>query len=208
MHEQKRPPGYELFFAPLQVVLNPTEFESVKFAYLQAKSGLAKQTREDGSRAFDHPKFAAWIYMYELGGRDPHTIIIILLHDIEEDTYLLSPYRISLNFSKEIALDIVALTKLPKGKETVEEYLARIIDRGPRVTLAKLCDRLHNLRTLRGCSEEKLARQIEETQRYHLPLLIPALNEYGEPWTTYADSMEQKIKEAISELGNDRPAPK
>ncbi|MGB4076345.1 MAG: hypothetical protein WBK28_01405, partial [Minisyncoccia bacterium] len=122
----ERPPPYELFFAPL-VVLAPREYEAVQFAYFASKYGHAKQVRDDGSRYFDHPKAAAWIYIHELGGRDPRTIINLLLHDLSEDCYLLSGYRLLRNFGEEIALDVRALTKLPKGKETTTAYLERVI---------------------------------------------------------------------------------
>ncbi len=194
----QRPPGYELFFAPLQVVLNPTDYERVQFAYIASKYGHARQVRDSGIRYFDHPKAAAWIYISELGGRDPRVIIDLLLHDLSEDQYLLSPYRISLNFGAEIALDVRALTKLPKGKETTEECLSRIIMRGPWSILAKLCDRLHNLRTLFACAEEKQKEQVKETLSYHLPLLVPALRKCGEPWTVYADTLDSKIREAVA----------
>lgn len=197
--KQQRPPGYELFFAPLQVTLGPSDYERVQFAYFASKYGHAGQIREDKSRYFDHPKAAAWIYIFELGGRDPDIIIDILLHDLQEDAYLLSPYRISLNFGAEIALDVRALTKLPKGKETTEEYLGRIIGRGLRAIVAKLCDRLHNLRTLHDRSEESRIHQIEETRQYHIPLLLPALREHGEMLTMYANALERKITEAIAQ---------
>lgn len=195
-----RPPGYELFFAPLQAVYDPNTLERVNFAYIASKFGHAKQTRESGERYFDHPKSVAWIYIDELKGRDSRIIIDALLHDLSEDTYLLSPYRISLNFDEQIALDVRALTKLPKGKETTDQYLARIIARGPEVVLVKLCDRLHNLRTLGVCSNEKKQHQIEETEIYHLAILIPALRSAGENWTEYADHLEAKIREAMAQI--------
>lgn len=61
---QQRPPGYELFFAPLQVMFDPNTYERIRFAYIASKFGHDKQTRDDGSRYFDHPKAAAWIYIY------------------------------------------------------------------------------------------------------------------------------------------------
>jgi GTP pyrophosphokinase len=197
-HLQQRPPGYELFFAPLEVEFDPTTLERVQFAYIASKVGHDRQKRDNGTRFFDHPKTAAWIYMSELEGRDPETIIDILLHDLQEDSYLLSSYRIALNFGRERALDIRALTKLPKGKESTSLYLGRIITRGPRPILSKLCDRLHNLRDMAHCTEEKRRHQIQETQQYHLPLLIPALRQYDEPWKSYADDMKHKMLEAIA----------
>lgn len=192
-----RPPCYELFFAPLVVSLDPKKVEGISFAYFSSKYGHAGQVREGGGRYFDHPKGAAWIYIDEFGGRDPETIIDILLHDMSEDAYLLSGYRISLNFGENVALDVRALTKLPKGKESTEEYLARIIARGARAILTKLVDRLHNLRTLDGCTVEKRARQIAETRNFHLKLLIPALVACGDPWATYAPLLQLKMEEAM-----------
>lgn len=196
---RQRPPGYELFFSPLQIALSPNDHERVQFAYFASKYGHARQIRDDGARYFDHPKGSAWIYVSELGGRDPEIVIGILLHDLSEDTYLLSPYRIRFNFGEEIALDVRALTKLPRGKETTEEYLSRVIGRGPRVILAKLCDRLHNLRNLSGCSKEKREKQIAETRMYHLPLLVPRLRESGEPWEGYANYLEREMLVAMQE---------
>lgn len=196
----ERPPGYELFFAPLQVALDPNELERVQFAYIASKFGHARQVRENGARYFDHPKAAAWIYISELGGRDPRVIIDLLLHDLSEDTYLLSPYRISLNFGPEIALDVGALTKLPKGKETTEEYLQRIIERGPWSVLAKICDRLHNLRTVHTCTAEKRKKQHEETNAYHKPVLLSALRDYGGEWIPYAEYLEAELEKVLESV--------
>lgn len=196
----QRPPCYELFFAALAVVLSPGEYERIQFAYFISKYGHAKQVRDDGARYFDHPKAATWIYIDELGGRDVRIIIDTLLHDVQEDTYLLSSYRSSLNFGPDVALDLRALTKLPKGKETTELYLGRIIARGPWPIVAKLCDRLHNLRTMAARPPEKIQSQIEETERFHIPLLLGALKSCGDEWLGIASQLEQKIAEAIRQL--------
>jgi GTP pyrophosphokinase len=192
---QKRPPGRVLFFLPLMVDLTPSYCERIEFAYRVSKNGNTGKIREDGSRAFDHPKAAAWIYMHELGGRDPRQIVDILLHDELEDNFLMSPFRISLNFGKESALDIQAVTKI-KG-ETTEEYLDRVIAQGACAILTKLCDRLHNLRTLYGCTVKKRIHQLEETQEFHLPLLIPALRQFAGKWPEYAYILEQGMIEAM-----------
>jgi (p)ppGpp synthase/HD superfamily hydrolase len=196
----QRPPGYELFFAPLQVSLDPSDYEQVQFAYFASKYGHAGQVRDGGERYFDHPKATAWIYISEFGGRDIRMIVDCLLHDLSEDTYLLSPYRIALNFGQDIALDVRALTKLPKGKETTECYLSRVIAQGPWAIAAKLTDRLHNLRTLSTCAKEKQGKQIEETHQYHIPMLIPALHAHNEIWGRYANLLDLEIEKAIREL--------
>ena len=195
--KSQRPPGYESFFRPLRVALDPRDYERVHFAYVASKYGHAGQIRDGGNRYFDHPKGAAWIYISELGGRDPRVIIALLLHDLSEDTYLLSPYRIRMNFGENTALDVDALTKLSSGEETINEYLFRVIEQGPWSILSKLCDNLHNTRTLDGCTQEKQVRQIKKTKKYHVRLLIPALRRCGKSWASCADVLEKKFADAI-----------
>ena len=180
--------------------MDPGEYERVRFAYIASKYGHRGQVRDGGERYFDHPKGAAWIYMSEYGGKNPRLIIDLLLHDISEDAYLLSPYRIRVNFGSDIALDVQALTKLPKGKETTPEYLDRVIAQGPWATASKLFDRNHNIRTLGTCTPEKQSEQVAETRRYHLPLLVPVLRTYGELWATLANGIERDITETIAKL--------
>lgn len=193
-------PGYIQFFAPLQVALDPGDYERVEFAYALSKYGHRGQIRDGGERYFDHPKGAAWIYMFEYGGRDPRLIIDLLLHDISEDTRLLSPHRLRVNFGIDIALDVQGMTKLPPGIETTPQYLERIIIQGSWDIAAKLFDRNHNMRTLGSCTPEKQAAQIAETQRYHLPMLVPALRKYGEPWTPLANGIESDILAIIERM--------
>lgn len=193
----QRPPGYELFFAPLQIALTPSDYESVQFAYFASKYGHAGQVRDGGERYFDHPKATAWIYISEFGGRDSRMIIDCLLHDLSEDTYLLSPYRIAHNFGKDVALDVQALTKLPKKKETTSEYLNRVILQGPWAIAAKLTDRLHNLRSLSTCTTVKQEAQVRETQEFHVPMLIPSLRSHKNIWDRYADLLQHEMDKAI-----------
>lgn len=119
------------------------------------------------------------------------------MHDQSEDSYLLSPYRISLNFGIEIALNLRAITKLPSGKESTKDYLLRIVNQGSYVIVAKLLDRLDNLRDLHGCTEEKRIKQIEETKQFHIPILISALKKQDDIWQRYANILEEKINDAI-----------
>jgi (p)ppGpp synthase/HD superfamily hydrolase len=198
MNPEMAVPGYNLFLSTLAADYDPNTLELVSFAYIASKYGHKDQERDDGTRYFDHPKAAAWIYINELGGRDPRIICDLLLHDIREDSYLLSIYRIRLNCGKDVALDVLSVTKLPKGKETPEEYLQRMINQGPWAVETKLCDRLHNVRTLDTCTPEKRAKQIIETKEVVLPPLIKTLRDVGGQWLIDADKLESKINAALS----------
>ena len=113
---------------------------------------------------------------------------------------MLSPYRISYNFGKEIALDVRAVTKMEIGKETVDLYLRRIIARGAWAIAVKLCDRLHNIRSLDSSSKKKRKRQIKETNDYYLDMLIPALKKCGKTWIQLAEKLNVKINEALETI--------
>jgi len=189
-----RPPGRELFFAPLEISLKPSDLLRVKFAYALSKAGHAKQKRKDGSRYFDHPKAVAWIYIHEFGGLDPDVIIFLLLHDLPEDSFLLSFYWISFIFGEKTTLRVFAVTK---GKETFKESMLRVVKEDPETISGKGFDRLHNLRTLDVCDLEMQHEQIEETEGTLMPILLPALRSFGREWIECANELEVKMKEAI-----------
>lgn len=159
--------GRREFLAKLAPIVSPKELETIETAYVLAKYGHKEQIREDGiTRYFEHPKAVAWIVVNELKINDWRTIVMALLHDVLEDSHILSPYRIELNFGKEVVMGLKLLTKKPR-----EGYLRRLKLYGDmKMITVKLCDRLHNLRTLQNCTKQKQRRQIEETKRYYLPL--------------------------------------
>jgi GTP diphosphokinase / guanosine-3',5'-bis(diphosphate) 3'-diphosphatase len=159
--------GRREFMAKLEPIVSPKALEFIETAYVLSKYGHRDQIREDGqTRYFEHPKSVAWIAINELKITNWQTIVMALLHDVLEDSHILSPYRVELNFGKEVVVGLRLLTKKPKTG-----YLNRLETYGDtKMITVKLCDRLHNLRTLHGCTKAKQQRQIEETRKYYLPL--------------------------------------
>ena len=157
--------GYKRFLEPL--IMSSAEIEHVYAAYVLAKYGHRDQTRESGGRYFDHPKEVANIIIRELGIRNNWRLVVTaLLHDILEDTYLLSEDRIRRNFGKKVALWVNLLSKVPK-----EGYHERLAACGIwEVLLVKLCDRIHNLRTLNVCDKKKQKKYLQETKALYVPL--------------------------------------
>lgn len=157
--------GREKFLEPL--ILSVAEIEHVHAAYVFAKYGHHDQTRDGGGRYFDHPKEVANIIIHELGIRNNWKVIVTaLLHDILEDTYLLSEDRIQRNFGKKVALWVALLSKVPK-----EGYHERLAACGIwEVLLVKLCDRLHNLRSFSIWDEKRQKKYLRETEEVYLPL--------------------------------------
>lgn len=187
------PIGRQKFLARLARYLTREELETVHTAYVFAKYGHRTQYRDSVKiRYFEHPKAVAWILIQELKVRDWQTICVALLHDVLEDTYLLTPRRLELNFGSVILDGVRLVTKKPK-----RGYITRLKkSRNARALLVKLADRLHNLRTLDSCNEEKQKKQIRETIRVYLPLadlLIDVLPPNAKWQGTYMRDAIQKI---------------
>ncbi len=150
-----------------QLVLSAAEREHVHAAYVFAKYGHHDQTRDGGGRYFDHPKEVANIIIRELGIKNNWRLVVTaLLHDILEDTYLLSEHTLLRLFGKKVALWVALLSKVPK-----EGYHERLAACGIwEVLLVKLCDRLHNLRTFAVWNEKRKTKYLKETADWYVPL--------------------------------------
>ncbi len=163
--------GSEIFIKKLKHKVTPGEIELIRRAYEQAKSGHRGQPRDGGERYFEHPKGTALILIDELQIYDSEMIIAALLHDIVEDTWLLSPEAIGDFFGVRVAYLVSMVTK--KKNATPEEkqlYLDNIAASDEDVRIIKLADRLHNIRSLGTCTRQKQLRQLNETRAFFIPL--------------------------------------
>lgn len=140
----------------------------IEDAYNLSKYGHRTQLRDQGGRYFEHPKSVALILIKELNIFDRDLIIMALLHDIIEDTYLLSQKAIDKLFGKRVTSGLDYLTKT-KSKEIYVKKLGKCNDVG--VLIVKFADRLHNLRTLDGLNKEKIINKHNETKDLYLPML-------------------------------------
>ena len=146
--------------------ISPSDFRRVMRAYQLSKHGHKGQSRETGERYFEHPKAVAVVLITELRITDPDTVIAALLHDIQEDSFILTWEDIEDIFGKDIVRYVRAVTKEP-GKDYLENLL-----RAPTSALfVKLADRLHNLRTLEACRPEKKLKQIKETREKYIQIM-------------------------------------
>ncbi len=133
------------------------------------------QFRQSGEPYFTHPVAVAKILAEQQ--MDDATIITALLHDTIEDTKA-SFAEVERRFGREIAELVDGVTKLTNlqlnSKETrqAENFrkLFMATSRDLRVTLVKLADRLHNMRTIKSMKPEKQAQKARETMDIYAPL--------------------------------------
>lgn len=108
---------------------------------------------------------------------DETSVIAALLHDVVEDTQSTREDIVNI-FGEEVASIVDGVTKLDKIKfqqkdiRQVENFrkLFLAISRDVRVLIVKLCDRVHNMRTLEFQSPEKQKTIALETIEIYAPL--------------------------------------
>lgn len=151
------------------------DMELIDKAYKLAERCHRGQKRASGQPYITHPVSVAAL-LVEMG-LDTESLCAALLHDVVEDTDLpLS--EISAQFGDEIAQLVDGVTKLGRIPfSSVEEQQAENIRKmllamvnDIRVMIIKLCDRLHNLRTLEYIVPQKQRDKALETMEVYAPI--------------------------------------
>ena len=133
------------------------------------------QFRHSGEPYFSHP-VAVTVILAQMQ-MDDATLITALLHDTIEDTKA-SYAEVEKRFDTEIAELVDGVTKLTNLQLTSTETkqaenfrkLFMATSRDLRVTLVKLADRLHNMRTIKSMRVEKQVQKARETMDIYAPL--------------------------------------
>ena len=144
-------------------------------AYCYAAKAHEGQTRKDGSPYITHPLAVANI-VADLK-LDTDSLCAALLHDCIEDTKS-THEDISREFSPTIADLVEGVTKLTRinyvsMEEKQMENLRKMLmamSKDIRVILVKLCDRLHNMRTMQYQTPAKQREKSRETLEIYAPI--------------------------------------
>lgn len=151
--------------------------EKIKKAYVYARQLHEGQYRASGEEYISHPIAVAEIVAgLEL---DTDSICTALLHDTIEDCgSKVDCTFIQTEFGPDVAMLVDGLTKLVKipFEDKEEEHMENLrkmflaMARDIRVIFIKLCDRLHNMRTLDVKPENKRRITALETMQVYAPL--------------------------------------
>lgn len=145
----------------------PSQLRLIMMAYRFSKYGHRGQERDGGGRYFDHPREVSLILLRQ-GLFDHEMIIAALLHDVMEDSFILTWEDLEFIFGSRVCGLVKLLTKEPGLPK--EQYFPRLLSGPPEAWLIKMADRLHNLSTLGSCTREKQIKQIKETREKYFPL--------------------------------------
>lgn len=195
MGENRDRIGREKFAELLEFRLTSSELRRVMRAYKLAKYGHKDQLREDGERYFEHPKAVALILIQELKLFDADTIIAALMHDLQEDSFILDWDDIEDLFGKDVSRYVRAVTKEPN-----KDYLGNLLEAPTPALFVKLADRLHNLRTLGACRPEKRLKQIKETREKYMAVAEELRRRLSRNEAWRAAYLKEKILNCCAEL--------
>ena len=150
----------------------------VRDAFDMAARAHEGTVRKSGEPYIFHPLAVAEIAVTELG-LGVTSVVCALLHDVVEDTDI-TLEDIEHRFGPDVASIIDGLTKISTVFETVdkdysiqaENFKKMLLTLGEdlKVILIKLCDRLHNMRTLGSVSENTKLKIASETLFIYAPL--------------------------------------
>ena len=144
-------------------------------AFTFADNAHSGQLRKDGSPYITHPLAVAEIVAeLEL---DTDSIIAALLHDCIEDTGA-THEEIAKLFGPAVADLVEGVTKLTRVQYTSKEEeqmenlrkMLMAMAKDIRVILIKICDRLHNMRTMEYQSPRKQQEKALETMEIYAPI--------------------------------------
>ena len=155
--------------------LSAVDINMVLDAYEMAETVHEFQKRPDGTPYFWHPSRVAKIVVDELNISDIAIICAALLHDVLEDSQVLSAEILEYNFGAYTSYLVSMLTKDIKAegllREIVEkEYVERLQGATDDAKMLKLCDRLDTFRCLEFNVKRNPIKYVMETTKHYFPL--------------------------------------
>ena len=160
-----------------KVYFSKKELDLLQTAYNVAFEAHKDQFRKEGSAYITHPVAVATI-LIELH-LDIETVCAGLMHDVLEDSFIKKSYLEKL-FGKDVVAIVDGVSNLNKlDFDSIEDRnannlqkMALAMSKDIRVIIVKLCDRLHNMRTIEFLPREKQIRKSIETIDLYGPIAI------------------------------------
>jgi (p)ppGpp synthase/HD superfamily hydrolase len=153
------------------------ELDLLQKAHSVANEAHKDQFRQEGSPYITHPVAVAKILLKL--HLDVETVCAGLMHDVLEDSVIQKSYLEKI-FGKETLVIIDGVSNLNKlDFDSLEDRnannlqkMALAMSKDIRVIIVKLCDRLHNMRTIEFLPREKQIRKSIETIELYGPIAI------------------------------------
>ena len=165
------------FYKKASSYLNKSDIKKIQKAYTLAFYAHEGQLRRDGSKYITHPVAVSNILL-DLK-MDPDSICAALMHDVLEDCDV-NKNNLKKLFGDSVAEIVDGVSKLGKLHITSKndrdannlQKMMLAMSRDVRVVLVKICDRLHNMRTIEHLPRSKQIKKSKETIELYGPLAL------------------------------------
>ena len=163
--------------ADLHARLDPIELNRILDAYEMASHVHENQLRPDASLYFWHITRVEKILVRELEIYEPDTLAAAFLHDILEDSHIITRDVIAFNFGEHVAHIVEVLTKnLSLTGDLLEQeekrYLEQLKESAIECKIIKCAERLDNFRCLEFGVKHNPFQYIRETELSYFPLAM------------------------------------
>ena len=165
------------FYKIAKKYLSNEDIKKIQKAYSVAFHAHEGQERRDGSKYITHPLAVANILL-DLK-MDPDSICASLMHDVLEDCDV-NKKNLNELFGSDVAEIVDGVSKLGKLDITSRsdrdannlQKMMLAMSKDARVILVKICDRLHNMRTIEHLPRSKQLSKSKETIELYGPLAL------------------------------------
>ena len=165
------------FYKKASLYLNKSDIKKIQKAYTLAFYAHEGQLRRDGSKYITHPVAVSNILL-DLK-MDPDSICAALMHDVLEDCDV-NKNNLKKLFGDSVAEIVDGVSKLGKLDITSKndrdannlQKMMLAMSKDVRVVLVKICDRLHNMRTIEHLPRSKQIKKSKETIELYGPLAL------------------------------------
>ena len=165
------------FYKSAKFYLSIAEIKKIQKAYSVAYYAHENQKRKDGSNYITHPVAVAKILLNLK--MDSDSICSALMHDVLEDCDV-TKNDLKTLFGLSVADIVDGVSKLGKLDITSRnerdannlQKMMLAMSKDVRVVLVKICDRLHNMRTIEHLPRYKQIQKSKETIELYGPLAI------------------------------------
>ena len=165
------------FYKKASSYLNKSDIKKIQKAYTLAFYAHEGQLRRDGSKYITHPVAVSNILL-DLK-MDPDSICAALMHDVLEDCDV-NKNNLKKLFGDNVAEIVDGVSKLGKLDITSKndrdannlQKMMLAMSKDVRVVLVKICDRLHNMRTIEHLPRSKQIKKSKETIELYGPLAL------------------------------------
>ena len=178
--------------------VDPVDLTTVLGAFEMASSVHEYQRRNDSTPYFWHLSRVASIVIRELGYNNGDVISAALLHDVLEDSDIITAEVIKYNFNAYISYIVEVLTKnihlLGVQREQEDrDYIERMRFASVDCKVVKFAERLDNYRCLEFGVKRNPFQYIGETERDYYPMAQEEENDMLDRIVEEMDSIKRKL---------------